>query len=312
MDSDLLECFVAVAQELHLGRAAIRMSMTTSNLSKRCTKLEQQLGVLLLDRSSRQVQLTPEGVVLVEEARRVVAEMNRFRMLARDASQGRVGELVISYSPGSGELIGRVVRALRAQSPKVEYRLQQHDSVEVLQAVMAGRAAVGACWKVLPRGLASLTIMRTRLDHLVMPADHRLAAMHEICVADFQGETLLASQTSDRLEDHSPPWHSPANVAVRHEYWIAESQVMDSIVAGLGLAVFDEDFVARNPRPGIVARKLSSELIPEPVGAHLVWRADNSSALVREFVKVARSLFLPSEHPTEDLSSSVDPRSQIQ
>src|SRR5580704_10164569 len=108
-----LECLVAIAEEQHFGRAAQHLAMTTSSLSKRLAKLEQSLGVRLFTRTSRQVRVTPAGAVLVA-ARGVLSGADTFWHLARDAAEGRLGELAIAYSPGNGEVVSRIIQSLRA------------------------------------------------------------------------------------------------------------------------------------------------------------------------------------------------------
>jgi DNA-binding transcriptional LysR family regulator len=291
MDVDQVACFLVLAEERHFGRAAARLGMTTSSLSKRCARLEQELGVRLFERTSRQVRLTPEGVVLIDPARRVFAEAEALKALAAAAAGGRAGVLIVTYSPGNGELVGRVIRALRGRNPDVEVRLEQRLSAEVGAAVLAGKAVVGVCRAVRPKGLAALTLSRVYLDHIVMPADHRLASVSEIGPADLEGETLLASNAGGDAVPRS--WQSAAQVAVRYEHWVTETQVMDSVAAGLGLAVLDEAFFERNPRPGVVARRLTRSLQPDPIEDYLVWRADETSEVARQFVEVARTLVVP-------------------
>ena len=86
MDLDQVECFLVLAEERHFGRTAARLGTTTSSLSKRCAKLEQELGVRLFERTSRQVRLTPEGVILIDPARRVLAEAESLKALASAAA----------------------------------------------------------------------------------------------------------------------------------------------------------------------------------------------------------------------------------
>ncbi len=297
MDLDQVKCFLVLAEERHFGRTAARLGTTTSSLSKRCAKLEQELGVRLFERTSRQVRLTPEGVILIEPARRVLAEAESLKALASAAAGGRAGALTVTYSPGNGELVGRLIGALRATSPGVDVRLEQRISAEVGAAVLAGKALVGVCRAVRPKGLSTVTLRRVHLDHVVMPVDHRLAGVTEVGPADLGGETLLASNVGN---DAVPRWWQSAGVAVRFEHWVTESQVMDSVTVGLGLAVVDQAFLERNPRQGVVARPLSGSLVPDPIEDYLVWRADETFEAARQLIDVGKSLALsdqPFPHP---------------
>jgi DNA-binding transcriptional LysR family regulator len=288
-----LECLVAVADEGHFGRAGHHLDITTSSLSKRIAKLEQRLGTPVFSRTSRQVRVTPQGALLVDAARRVLTEAEGFWQVARNASPGRLCELAIAYSPGNGEVVNRVMQSVRDLSPDLEFRLEQQLSRDVGDAVLAGRVSLGVCRGMQPTGLDTLTLSSLVRDHLVMPADHRLAACEEVTLSDLAGETLLASVPPHGA---SPPMFSylaEHGVSVRYENWVAESQVMDSVAYGIGLTVLDRNFLRRNPRLDVVSRRLASDITPDPVNDYLVWKPDDEREGVRLFVSAARALFPP-------------------
>jgi DNA-binding transcriptional LysR family regulator len=290
-----LECLVAIADEQHFGRAGQHLAMTTSSLSKHLSKLEHSLGVRLFTRTSRQVRVTPAGAVLVDAARGVLRGADAFWQLAHDAAEGRLGELAIAYSPGNGEVVSRVIQAVRLTHPDLRFRLEQCLSRDIAGAVRTGRASVGICRSLVPTGLKSLTVSSVARDHIAMPADHRLADLAEVSLADLAGETILASELPEgaagRVEPRQLAEHG---ISVRYEPWAAETQVMDSVATGVGLTVLDKGFLERNPRSDVVARRLvSGPHLPTPVEDYLVWRSDDASEVVRVFVSAARSLFAP-------------------
>src|SRR5437868_4610121 len=102
VDFEDVRCFLALAEQEHFGRAAERLGISVSAISKRCAHLENALGIRLFDRSSRQVALTQEGAALVEPARTILSDVDDFVEIARETAAGRLGELVIGYSPGNG------------------------------------------------------------------------------------------------------------------------------------------------------------------------------------------------------------------
>jgi DNA-binding transcriptional LysR family regulator len=289
-----LECLVAIADEEHFGRAAQHLAMTTSSLSKHLAKLEHSVGVRMFTRTSRQVRVTPAGAVLVDAARGVLRGADAFWQLAHDAAEGRLGELAIAYSPGNGEVVSRVIQALRASFPDLRFRLEQCLSRDIAGAVQTGRVSVGICRAIVPTGLKAMTVSTVARDHVAMPADHRLADRDEVTLADLAGETILASELPEgaaggveakQLAEHG--------ISVRYEPWVAETQVMDSVATGVGLTVLDKGFLERNPRSNVVARRLvSGPHLPTPVEDYLVWRPDDTSEIVQRFVSAARSLFV--------------------
>jgi DNA-binding transcriptional LysR family regulator len=289
-----LECLLAVADERHFGRAALQVAMTTSSLSKHVARLEQSLGTRLFTRTSRQVELTPAGAVLVDAGRRVLSDANAFWQLAREAAEGRLGELAIAYSPGNGGVVSRIIQFLRTTNPDLRFRLEQQLSQHIGGAVRAGRVSVGVCRAFAPPGLMKLTVSRVPRDHLAMPADHRLARLATVTIEDLAGETLLASELPEGATGRvRPAGLAERGISVRYEPWVTESQVMDSVAAGMGLTVLDQGFIERNPRTDVVARRLVSVLTPEPVEDYLVWRPGDTSEVLRQFVSAAQALFAP-------------------
>jgi DNA-binding transcriptional LysR family regulator len=294
VDVEQLQCFIAVAEERHFGRAAARLLLTPSTLSKRCAKLEQELGVRLFDRTTRRVQLSSAGVVMIDSVRRVLAEVDSLRGLADEAAQGRAGRLVVAYSSGNGELVAEMVHTLRSDSPNVEVRLQECLSIEVGPLVSAGNATVGVCRNGRPRGLKTLILTRRWLSHVLVPADDRLALLSEVGPADLDGEVLLVPTAAvHRYSARTDIWRTQgANVSVRCERITSESQIVNSVAAGLGMSLVDGEFLERNPAPGVVARPLVEALVPKSISSYcnyLVWRPDDTSAIVRQFVHIARS-----------------------
>jgi DNA-binding transcriptional LysR family regulator len=294
VDVEQLQCFVTVAEERHFGRAAARLLLTPSTLSKRCAKLEHELGVRLFDRTTRRVQLSPAGVVMIDSVRRVLAEVDALRGLADEAAQGRAGRLVAAYSSGNGELVAEMVHALRSQSPNVEVRLQECLSVEVGPLVAAGSATVGVCRLIRPRGLKTLVLTRRWLSHVLVPVDDPLAPLSEVGPVDIDGRVLLVPTAAvHRYSARANIWRTHgANVSLRCERITSESQIVNSVAAGLGLSLVDGEFLERNPAPAVVAKPLVEALVPKSISSYanyLVWRPDDSSAIVRQFVHIARS-----------------------
>jgi DNA-binding transcriptional LysR family regulator len=101
LDLRLLRSFVAVAEELHFGHAARRLYMSQPALSVQIRKLEQLVGVQLLRRTSRRVELTPAGAVLLEEARRVLVSAERAFEATRRAASGAGGRFVVGFVAGA-------------------------------------------------------------------------------------------------------------------------------------------------------------------------------------------------------------------
>ena len=140
-----LDCFLTIADELHFGRAAARLQVETSTLSKRLRDLESELGVRLFSRTTRRVALTPEGAVLVAHAERVVDEAATLRAVASASAAGQSGRVYAAYAPGTGEDMATLVRAVRRRYPDVTVSVEVHVSLEVAHAVHRGDVSFGIC-----------------------------------------------------------------------------------------------------------------------------------------------------------------------
>src|SRR6476620_10911885 len=129
LDLRLLSYFVAVADELHFGRAAARLHIAQPSLSVQIRKLEHTLGAVLLLRSSRHVELTAAGQVLLEESRRMLADAERIVALTRDAAHGSSArKLVVGFQANAAaELTPQILGAFQAQFPGVQVQMQSFD-----------------------------------------------------------------------------------------------------------------------------------------------------------------------------------------
>src|SRR5215510_9053027 len=121
-----LRYFVAVAEELHFGRAAARLHIVQPALSRQIRALEEEMGLTLFERDRRRVALTPAGSVFLNEARVLLGHVNRAVEAARRAARGELGSLRISYVPAMVTTgLPEIVRGFRRRFPGVDMRLQE-------------------------------------------------------------------------------------------------------------------------------------------------------------------------------------------
>ena len=124
-----LRYFVTVAEELHFGKAALRLHMTQPPLSQTIQALEQLLGAALFERSRRGVALTPAGIALLPEARRLLAQAQELPQLVQRAAAGEVGRLTLAFvSSADYSVLPPFLRAYRAAYPQVQITLQEATS----------------------------------------------------------------------------------------------------------------------------------------------------------------------------------------
>lgn len=187
-----VRCFVAVAEELHFGRAAARLNMTQPPLSRQIQLLEHSLGVELLERTSRVVRLTQAGSVFLKEGRRLLRNAEDAALATRRAGRGALGQIAIGFTPGcSYDFLPRLIAALRQHYPDVELTLEEMITRDQLSALASRRIDVGF---IRPHFDAP-DIERRRIIKEPMlaaiPEDHPLALLDIITPSDLEGQEMI-------------------------------------------------------------------------------------------------------------------------
>lgn len=178
MEFRLLRYFHAVAEELSFSRAAARLNLAQSALSRGIQQLEGDLGVILFDRSKRAIRLTPSGDVLRRECEILFERVDEMQRKVRHAASGGTGELKLGYiGPPTRGFLGSLLREFRRENPGVIVTLEERTPERVWEMVSRGRLSVGLTRPVLAHealGLPSLTVFEEVLC-AAMPAAHQWA-----------------------------------------------------------------------------------------------------------------------------------------
>src|SRR5882672_12729549 len=192
LEPRLLRYFLAVAQELHFGRAAARLYISQPSLSNQIHKLEHTLGTDLFVRTSRQVALTPAGRALLEEAPLALGALERAAERARLAGAGIAGTVRLGYSPMAGyETLGAILSAVEHDSPNVTVVASESFSGQIPGRVLAGELDAGlALFPESMRGVRS-ELLRMEPLALLLGESHPLAEADPIPVRRLERETLL-------------------------------------------------------------------------------------------------------------------------
>ena len=187
-----LRHFVAVAEELHFGRAARRLRMAQPPLSQSIMRLEESLGAKLLDRSSRQVQLTAAGAALLAEARTILERSDAAELAVKRAASAtstvvRLGFVPLSSTPA----LPRAVREFRTRWPRVEVELHELASTAQLRKLRSGNLDLGLIvGDEEPSGLQSERLGRYG-PVAVVPEHWPLARRRGLRIADLKGVPLV-------------------------------------------------------------------------------------------------------------------------
>jgi DNA-binding transcriptional LysR family regulator len=187
-----LRYFVALADELHFGRAAQRLHIVQPALSKQIAALERELGVLLFDRTNRTVSITPAGRVFHAEVRTILHRIEKASDAARQTARGELGGLEIGFiEPAMWSILPATLVEHRRRFPQVRFRMWQGSSAEQLQRLLDG--SLDVAFVRMPLHESSLVFEPvTREQFLVtLPDDHRFASAELVDLAELADEPFV-------------------------------------------------------------------------------------------------------------------------
>jgi DNA-binding transcriptional LysR family regulator len=287
IDLRRLRCFVAVAEELHFGRAARRLNMTQPPLSVQIRELEREIGAPLLTRTQRRVELTAAGATLLAEARRLLAQADAAIERTRRSARGELGHLTIGFvSTADYSLLPPLVRRFRARHPGIGLTLRELTGDRQLEQLAQGGLDLGLMYGPLQAsGLVGRTVLRERLI-AALPAAHPLARRRAVAATALRddGLILFPRALAPGLYDQAIGICQRAGFAPRIVQEAVQMQtILGLVAAGLGAALVPA-CMALLKRPDVAYLPLA------PAGPQVetiaVWRAGDASpvlvALLRE------------------------------
>ena len=193
MELQHLRYFVAVAEEENFHRAAEKLNVPQSPLSRQMQQLKEEVGVDLFEPSGRGVKLALAGRLFLERAKAILSSVDVAVGEAREATDGRIGTIAIGFEPGSGYLglLSAIVAKLRKRQPRVSVRLVPMTGTEQWEGLRLGEIGL-AYGNEVPddASLRSVVLSRTRLG-IRLPKEHRLAKKVTLKVEDCADEPIL-------------------------------------------------------------------------------------------------------------------------
>ncbi|GAA1091281.1 LysR substrate-binding domain-containing protein [Nocardiopsis composta] len=287
-----LGSFVAVAEELHYGRAAARLSMTQPPLSRRIQLLEHELGVQLVDRSRRSVRLTPAGRAFLPDARRILRLAQEASQSVRKVPQGKGGRVALGFTAAAAySFLGEALTELGDRLPEVDLVLREMVTGAQVEALLAGRIDLGMVRPPVSGGdIATCPLAREDLVAAV-PDGHPLASRERIDAADFHGRPFVMYSPWEARYFHEVLVGAfrAAGVAPEHTQYVGQIHTVLALVrAGLGAALVPEAARALH-LDGVVLRPVTG-LPPAPVELHAAWRTGNDNPALAAVVQVVREL----------------------
>lgn len=287
-----LRYFLAVAEERHFGRAAERLHMAQPPLSHAVKQLEAELGVTLFERTTRRVELTPAGELLLERARGILATVESTRTDVARAAAGDLGRIAMGFTGSATyELLPRLSRILREELPDVE--------LELFGEMLTPRSVAGLVDgsldlaflrpPVRQPGLAVHVIRREPLI-AVLPEQHALARSQSVPLAELAEEPFVSYPSHFRSVVYDAVLEAcrKAGFEPRLKHEVGETSTLVAFVAaGLGVALVPAS-VQQLQITGAVYRPLAGTT--EEVALALAYRSDDESVLLHRVLARVHSL----------------------
>lgn len=291
MELRRLRYFVAVAEESSFNRAAKKLHIAQPPLSNQIKRLEKELGVLLFERTNRGVRMTEAGELLLEEARRILLQVDQTASVVRRVGHGEVGRLTLGFVPSaSNEVLPPILYEFGERYPEVELFLREMRPDQVVQRLRDRQIDAGFLF--LPLEDSSLNVECVSREPLVLalPQAHPLAAEPSVELQALAGEPFVLPARYGRM----PGLYGQVTEACRQAGFVPEAVqkdvwLMQTIVAlvagGRGVALVPASL--RNlHRRGVVYKPVRG--LSPTVELGVIWRRQDPGAVLSSFLRVVR------------------------
>jgi LysR family hydrogen peroxide-inducible transcriptional activator len=273
-----LRYLVAVADARHFGRAAERSFVSQPTLSAQLKKLEDYLGVQLIERAPKRVSLTAAGEEIVERARRILEAGDEIVELARGHRDPLAGRLKVALLPTIGPyLLPNVAGRLRKQLPRLELMLYEYQTDPMMEKLHSGEIDVGIlALPVTVDGLDTCELYKEPFT-VALPANHRLASRSSIKVEDLHDETLLLLEDGHCLRDQALDICSGSGVNEKQDFRATSLETLRQMVAaGVGITLLPElaGRGAYGNARGVIIKPFARPVPTRTIGA--VWRKSSA------------------------------------
>lgn len=284
----LLRQFVAVAEELHFGRAAERMHIAQSAMSQAIRKLEAYIGVPLFVRNRRGVALTHAGQVFLAQTYQTLRQTALSIERTRDAGSGGVGSLVIGYIGSAGYgYMPEIIAQFRKTCPGVALKLFEMSTLEQLEQFRNRQIDIGILRTPLMQEQAHLDCHRYAFDRLVaaVPSNHRFSQRKRIALADLANESFVAFNRDKVPASYAQLMSDCLTAGFQPKITQECSQVSGLVcvvAAGLGIAIVPSDLRSlKHPKVHYIDLHGGAESLKVEIS--FAWRRDNPNPALRSF-----------------------------
>ena len=290
MELRLLKSFITVAEELNIGRAALRLHISQPPLTRQIQQLEEEIGATLFLRTTRGVELTDAGSLLLEEARNILSLTEQAAEKTYKAGQGRLGRIDVGiFGSGIFGAIPRILLAYRQAYPDVNIVLHSMNKGEQVAALRQRRLTVGFN-RLLQQtpDISSEVILMEKL-YLAVTDNHPFFEKASVAWHELAGQPLVAFPSGTR------PGFIDRVIALCKEDGFQPRIVQEVgdavngvalVATGFGLCIVPESAINLK-LPGVEYRPLTRDPSPE-VDLSCIYRTDDESPVLQTFLDIAR------------------------
>lgn len=287
MELKRLRYFVAVAEDLHFGRAAERLNMAQPPLSRQIAQLERDLDVQLFDRSRAQVRLTPAGEVLLERARAILDQLDSAFQEVTRIGKGSAGRLRIAFvGSASHGVLPNLIKSYRSHYPDVDLALSAMNNADLERALVQREIDIAVARPLLESDeFRGMELHREPLV-LAVPDNSKLNAATNIALKDLASETFILYPRRPRpsFADHVLGVLTREGVTPAETIFAQDYQTAISLVSvGVGISIVPES-VASSQRSGVFYRRYEGYNPGTGLSAHA--RRDNTKPHVLNFFRI--------------------------
>lgn len=285
-----LRCFLAVAEELHFGRAAARLNMTQPPLSRQIQVLERILNIKLFERNSRAVSLTAAGKAFLVEARRVVQLADSSAAIARSAAEGKQGLVMLGFTAASGYcFVPRLLQRMHSELPDLQLLLKEMVSGEQTEALITGRIDIGLLRPPIRRtDFSSQLVVREPLvacSPASVPENLIPTTLSDFDRVPF---IMYAPDIARYFYDLVAGLFASAGAAPRYVQHVGQiHSILTLVGAGLGYALVPEAASKLHPEGVVFSRVDGLEPIVE---LHATWLKDMANPGIERVLEAIDSM----------------------
>ena len=292
--------FVAVAEELHFGKAAARLQITQPALSRQIHRLETELGIKLLRRTKRTVELTEAGIVFLGEIRKALQQVDAAVRVAQRVACGEVGSLRIGFTPSSMHtVLPEILRCFRDRSPDVKLTMTEICTLDQVNGLRTETIDLGFLHPPIDESFLDLYPLQGERLLVVLPHTHALAKQQEIPLKSLATEPFILHPRHEGpiLYDQILHLCRQAGFEPRVVYEDNQHQTrVGLVVAGMGITFVPES-LQKAGLTGVSYCALADEVLELQLA--VAWRAQQISPVVQGFLTVVEQITHTTTAPSQ-------------